>query len=67
MQLEDKEDRQTHARKLLTKLNALNIYHINIIRTLHVMYTDLAPRIFNNYFELQKHKYYTRNTLQNLI
>ena len=55
MQLECNEDRQTHAKSLLTKLNSLNIYPINILHFMllfvYKVKNDLAPRVIDIHFD----------------
>ena len=57
------EDKQTAARPLMKKLNALNVYQINIYQTLlfmHKIKYNLAAKIFNDHFEQMNHKYSTK-------
>ena len=62
------EDRYTHARPLMKTLNALNIYQINIFKTLILMFklkNNMAPKVFQNQFKSIQHKYPTKYSLQN--
>ena len=59
------QKKHTHTRSLFKKLNALNIYQLNIFQILIFMYkikNNLAPPIFYNYFKPIKHKYSTRSS-----
>ena len=47
------QDKNTHARPLMKKLTALNIYQLNIYQTLILMYKSLnnsSPKVFQNKF-----------------
>ena len=56
------QDKQTHARPLMKKLNALNIYQINIFQILVFMFKlskNMLPNTFHKDFESIFHKYGT--------
>ena len=47
------ESKQTHARPLMRKINALNIFQVNILQNLTFMFklkNDLVPNIFKEQF-----------------
>ena len=57
------KDRLTHARPLLKKLKALNVYQIKLYHILSFMYkvkNDNVPKIFNSDFSSVTHSYPTR-------
>ena len=63
------QDKNTHARPLMKKLKALNIYQLNIYQTLILMYKSLnnsSPKVFQNKFKNVNHKYPTHHSKQNL-
>ena len=60
------EDRLTHTRPLLKKLNALNVYQINLYQVSSFMYqvkNGTIPKIFNSNFSSVEHSYPTRFAL----
>ena len=62
------EDRLTHSRPLLKKLNALNVYQINLYRVSSFMYqvnNGTVPKIFNNNSSSVEHSYRTRFAVNN--
>ena len=64
------QDKNTHARPLMKKLKALNIYQLNIYQTLILMYKSLnnsSPKVFQNKFKNVKHKYPTHHSQENLV
>ena len=57
------EDRLYHSRPLLQRLNALNVYQINLFQHLNFMHRlsiDNLPKNFNNTFKKPGHKYSTK-------
>ena len=57
------ENRLTHTRPLLKKLNALNVYQTNLYQVSSFMYqikNGTIPKIFNNNFSAIEHSYPTR-------
>ena len=64
------EDRLTHAKPLMEKLNILNVYQLNIIQTTTFMLKiklNLTPNVFLNKFKQIKHKYPTTYADNNFI
>ena len=62
------EDRLTHARPLLKKMNALNVYQINIFQVLILMFKvkhNMAPAAISELFKPIHHKYCTKSSSQN--
>ena len=63
------ESKQTHARPLMRKINALNIFQVNILQNLTFMFklkNDLVPNIFKEQFvKNKKIKYATRSSTEN--
>ena len=56
------EDRLSHSRPLLRKINALNVYQINLYQHLNFMHkfnNQETPRIFNDLIKKPVHKYPT--------
>ena len=56
------EDRLSHSRPLLRKINALNVYQINLYQHLNFMHkfnNQETPRIFNDLIKKLVHKYPT--------
>ena len=56
------EDRLSHPRPLLRKINALNVYQINLYQHLNFMHkfnNQETPRIFNDLIKKPAHKYLT--------
>ena len=54
-----KENKYTHSKPLMKKLNILNVYQLNIFQTLNFMYrtkTKSIPTIFSQSFKSIKHK-----------
>ena len=54
------KDRLFHAKPLLTKMNALNVYQLNVFHTLTFMFKTklkLVPNIFQNSFIKKESKY----------
>ena len=57
------EDKLTHARPLLKKLNALNVYQINIFQILILMYkvkNNSTPKAITKLFHRIQNKYNTK-------
>ena len=57
------EDRLAHSRPLLKKLNALNVYQVNLYQVASFMYQmkhNTSPKIFNESFSNVEHFYPTR-------
>ena len=64
------EKKYTHARPLMKKLKALNVYQINIFQILIFMFKvkhNLVPAIFKTKFQLIHHKYPSRYSTNNFI
>ena len=60
------EDRLTHARPLLKKMNALNVYQINIFDTyVYKVKHNMAPAAITEFFKLIHRKYCTKSSSQN--
>ena len=62
------QEKLTHSRPLLQKLDALNIYQINLYQHLNIMRkvsNNVAPLIFNDMFKKPSHKYPTNFSLNN--
>ena len=60
------KDRMSHSRPLMKKLNALNVYQINLYQTISFMYqvkSCTLPKIFNDNFSSVDHSYSTRFAL----
>ena len=60
------KDRLTHSRPLMKKINALNVYQINLYQISIFMYQvkhGTIPKIFNNDFTSVDHSYRTRFAL----
>ena len=65
-----KENKYTHSKPLMKKLNILNVYQLNIFQTLNFMYrtkTKSIPTIFSQSFESIKHKYPTNYSNSNFV
>ena len=59
------EDRLSYSRPLLQKINALNVYQINLYQHLNFMHkfnNQETPRIFNDLIKNLVHKYPTHNS-----
>lgn len=59
------KDRYTHAKPLLKKMNALDVYQINIFKHLCFMFNyinNVTPTTFENRFTTVTNKYTTRNS-----
>ena len=62
------EDRLCHSRPLLRRLNALNVYQINLFHHLdflHRLSMDNLPKNFNNTFKKPERKYPTKFSICN--
>ena len=62
------EDRLSHSRPLLRKINALNVYQINLYQHLNFMHkfnNQETPRIFNDLIKKLVHKYPTNFSKSN--
>ena len=62
------KDRLTHSRPLMYKLNALNVYQINLYQVILFMYqvkNNVVPKIFNDNFPTVDHSYSTRFSINN--
>ena len=62
------EDRLSHSRPLLRKINALNVYQINLYQHLNFMHkfnNQETPRIFNDLIKKPVHKYPTNFSKSN--
>ena len=62
------EDRLSHSRPLLRKINALNVYQINLYQHLNFMHkfnNQETPRIFNDLINKPVHKYPTNFSKSN--
>ena len=62
------KETRTHAKPLLLKLNAMNVYQINIYQHLIFMFkvrNNLAPQVFKNSFECIEHNFQTRFRINN--
>ena len=62
------EDQLCHSRPLLWRLNALNVYHINLFQHLnfiHRLRIDDLPKNFNNTFKKPDRKYRTKFSICN--
>ena len=62
------EDRLSHSRPLLRKINALNVYQINLYQHLNFMHKfnhQGTPRIFNDLIKKLVHKYQTNFSKSN--
>ena len=60
------KDRLTHARPLMKKIKALNVYQINLYQITSFMYqvkNGTLPKIFNDNFSSVEHSYPTRFAL----
>ena len=60
--------RNTFSAPLFQNLNILNVYQINLFRTLQFMFSvknGTCPTAFANYFQLIFHKYETRSLKHN--
>ena len=58
------KDKNTHAKPLLKKLNALNIYQLNVYQVLlfmHKVKNNSIPNVFKNAFIINSNKYNTTN------
>ena len=58
------KDKNTHAKPLLKKLNALNIYQLNVYQVLlfmHKVKNNSIPNVFKNAFIINSNKYNTKN------
>ena len=64
------EDRLTHAKQLMEKLNNLNVYQLYIIQTTTFMLKiklNLTPNVFLNKFKQIKHNYPTTYAANNFV
>ena len=62
------EDRLSHSRPVLRKINALNVYQINLYQHLNFMHkfnNQETPRIFNDLIKKSVHKYPTNFSKSN--
>ena len=62
------EDKQTYARPLLKKLNALNIYQINIYQIFILTFKikhKMAPAAITELFKPIHHKHFNKSSSQN--